>query len=362
MKVGIIGLPNVGKSTIFNALTNAHAVVASYPFTTIEPNIGVVAVPDERLKNIAKLLSINKTVPGNVKFLDIAGLIEGASKGEGLGNRFLSEIREVDALIHILRGFKNEDIPYSTGNIDPLNDISLVNIELILSDLEILERRALKLKKKAKSGDKKAKTELEIIIKAREGLEKDISVRFQKLNSEEKELLEGLDLLSYKPVIYVINVGDDWQGEKDRFLMLKEMIEKKEQSEAIIISGKFEAELFEIDGAEREMFLKDAGFSFSGLDLIAVAAYKLLGLITFFSTESDECKAWPVKKGTNAQEAAGKIHTDMAEGFIKAEIVHYEDLMRYKSLLAAREAGHYLIEGREYPVKDGDIILFKFRK
>ncbi len=360
MQVGIIGLPNAGKSTLFNALTLAHAPVASYPFTTVDPNVGIAEVPDERLHKIAQITHPEKIVPAAIKFLDVAGLVRGASKGEGLGNQFLSQIRGVDALIHVVRCFKNEGIPHVDGEIHPLYDIETINIELILADLEVLNRRIVKIEKKAQAGEKEYKEELAVLLKVKEELDKGIPLRSIDLKEEERGKLISIDLLTLKPLIYVLNVSEDEIGKEET--LYREVLEraKRERASSVVVSAKLEAELAELSEEERKDFIKEMGLGESRLPQVIKVSSDLLNLISFFTTESDECRAWLIPKGTKAAQAAGKIHSDMEKGFIKAEVVHYKDLIEAGSFHAARESGHFLIEGREYVVQDGDIITFKF--
>ncbi|WP_071026764.1 redox-regulated ATPase YchF [Peptoniphilus raoultii] len=362
MKLGIVGLPNVGKSTLFNALTHAGAEVANYPFATIEPNVGVVNVPDERLKVLAKLSNSGKIVYTNIEFYDIAGLVKGASKGEGLGNQFLSNIREVDAIVHVVRCFKDENIIHVDGSIDPIRDIENINLELIFSDLEQIEKRLGRITKQIK-GDKSLKAEMDLLIKLKESLEKEIPARTVALNDEEEKIIKNFALLSSKPVIFVANVNEDDaknDGASNEMVQKVKEYAKKLGDETCVISCEIEAEIAELSEEEKEEFLKELGFSESGLDKLIKSSYKLLGLISFLTTGEMESRAWTIKKGTKAPEAAGKIHSDMERGFIKADTISYEDLVSAGSTAAARDKGLIRSEGKEYVIKDGDVVVFKF--
>jgi hypothetical protein len=349
----------VGKSTIFNALTSAGAEIAPYPFSTIKPHQGITPVPDPRLEKIGQLIQPDKMIPTTLEVWDIAGLVKGANKGEGLGNQFLSHIRRVDALIHVVRCFENKDIAHAGGSIDPERDIDIVNTELILADLEILSRRITKISKLAKTGDKQARDELEILKRIESSLNEGIPVR--RIDEiKYKGHLRDLQLLTFKPILYVANVSEN---EIKKTLKYREVIARKaakENAPLVTISGKIEAELQELGVEERKEFLKEYGFERSGLEEIVIQGYRLLNLITFYTTVSKELKAWTVKKGTKAPKAAGKIHSDMEKGFIKAEVISYEDLISAGSLHSAREKGMIALEGKDYEVKDGDIITFKF--
>ncbi|OGL41461.1 MAG: redox-regulated ATPase YchF [Candidatus Schekmanbacteria bacterium GWA2_38_9] len=357
---GIVGLPNAGKSTIFNALTSAHAEVASYPFCTINPNVGIVKVPDKRLDKIAEIIKPERAVHTTMEIVDIAGLVRGASKGEGLGNQFLGNIRNVDSIIHVLRCFKEDDIAHVEGAIDPLRDMDIVNTELILADIENIDKRIEKNERLSKIADKKLAENLGFFNKIRESLNQGVPIRVLKLNNDETETLKDILLLSQKPTLYVINT-DENEIEKDSDI-IKNVGEKaqKEGAKILTICGKVEAEVAQLLLEEREEFLKSMGINESGLEKIISAGYELLNLITFFTTQGPEVKAWTIKRGTTAQKAAGKIHSDFEKGFIKAEVYCYEELLRLGSEHEMREKGLLRIEGREYEVKDGDIIHFRF--
>ena len=362
MKLGIVGLPNVGKSTLFNAITNAGAQSANYAFCTIEPNIGVVDVPDYRLEKLAEMYSPDKVTPASIEFVDIAGLVKGASKGEGLGNKFLSHIREVDAVIHVVRCFENDDIIHVEGSIDPVRDIETINLELLLSDLEILDRRITKSEKELK-GDKSLQKEVDFLHRLRAELENGVNARAVEADEEESEILSGIGLLSAKPVIYACNMcEDDFKNNIDtneRYDAVKALA-SKEGAQVLPICAELEAEISSLSKEEKEMFLSDIGVDEGGLDLLIQRSYDLLGLMSFLTAGKPEVRAWTIKKGTKAPKAAGKIHSDIERGFIRAEIVSFDDLMLYGSMQAAKENGKVRSEGKDYIMQDGDIVLFRF--
>lgn len=361
MKLGIVGLPNVGKSTLFNAITQAGAESANYPFCTIEPNVGTVAVPDERLDRLAEMYEPDKVTPAVIEFVDIAGLVKGASNGEGLGNKFLSNIREVDAIVHVVRAFNDDNIVHVEGSVDPIRDIETINYELILSDLEIIGRRIERAKKQAKSGDKKYQTEIDFFEDLQKKLGEGISARAIEFTDDEKEMLSEVSLLSLKPVIYAANVSeDDYANPDNEYVKKIKEFAATEKSEVMVISARIEEEIAELDKDEKELFLRELGADESGLDKLIKASYRLLGLISYLTAGKPEVRAWTIKKGTKAPQAAGKIHTDFERGFIRAEVVAYKDLMENGSMTAAKEKGLVRSEGKEYVVEDGDIILFRF--
>ena len=362
MKLGIVGLPNVGKSTLFNALTNAGAESANYPFCTIEPNVGVVTVPDKRLDFLADMHHPNKYTPAVIEFVDIAGLVKGASKGEGLGNQFLGNIREVDAILHVVRCFEDDNIIHVDGKINPMRDLETINLELIFSDMEILERR-IDRTKKAMKADKKYAAELAVYEKLMAALADGKCARTVELDDDEEACLYDTPLLTRKPVIYVANVSEDYAASEpndyEAYIALKEYA-ASEHSQIIPICCQIEAEIAQLDAEEKEMFLADLGIEESGLDRLIKASYALLGLISFLTAGPDECRAWTIRKGTKAPKAAGKIHSDIERGFIRAEIVAFDDLVKHGSMNAAKEAGVLRSEGKEYIMQDGDIVFFRF--
>lgn len=360
MKLGIVGLPNVGKSTLFNAITQAGAESANYPFCTIEPNVGVVAVPDDRLAKLAEIYESKRILPTAIEFYDIAGLVKGASDGEGLGNKFLAHIREVEAIVHVVRCFENADIVHVDGSIDPLRDIETINLELMFSDIELLERR-LERSKKALKGDKSLATEVELVQRVLEALEGGKSVRNMDLSDEEKIMIKSFNLLSSKPVIYAANVSEDDILDGNEFVEKVKGFAKEEDSEVVLVSAQIEAEISQLDDEEKKEFLNDLGLDHSGLDKLIQASYKLLGLMSFLTAGPMESRAWTIPVGTPAPKAASKIHSDIERGFIRAEVISFEDLMAHGgNMTSAKEKGLVRIEGKDYIMKDGDVVLFRF--
>ena len=364
MKLGIVGLPNVGKSTLFYSLTKAGALSANYPFATIDPNVGIVAVPDVRIEKLGELYHTKKVTPATIEFVDIAGLVKGASKGEGLGNQFLANIREVDAIVHVVRCFEDTNIIHVDGNIDPARDIETINLELIFSDLEILERRYAKVAKQARM-DKKLAKEVELIEAIKAHLENNQMARtFEVPDDEDAQAwFASYNLLTAKPTIFAANVAEDDladDGVNNPHVAKVRSMAAEEGAEVFVICAQIEQELSELSDEEKKEYLDDLGVTSSGLDKLVAASYKLLGLISFLTAGEDECRAWTIKEGTKAPQAAGKIHTDFERGFIKAEVVNYKDLLELGSLAAAREKGLVGMEGKDYVVKDGDVILFRF--
>ena len=362
MKLGIVGLPNVGKSTLFNAITNAGAQSANYPFCTIEPNVGVVAVPDSRLDKLAEMYDPEKYTPASIEFVDIAGLVKGASKGEGLGNKFLANIRECDAIVHVVRCFEDTDIVHVEGSIDPKRDIETINLELILSDVEMLEKRLEKTKKLLK-GDKKYQTDINLFERILSALNEGKAARSVEMDEEEQSIISEVALLTTKPIIYAANMSDEdfSKGiEGNKYLDMVKEVAAEEHAGVLPICAQIEEEIVDMDKEEKEMFLSDLGLEESGLDRLIKECYSLLGLISFLTAGKPEVRAWTIQKGTKAPQAAGKIHTDFERGFIRAEIVSFDDLMECGSIAAAKEKGLYRSEGKEYVMKDGDVVLFRF--
>jgi GTP-binding protein YchF len=362
LELGIVGLPNVGKSTLFNAITKAGAEAANYPFCTIEPNVGVVEVPDERLWRLTEIHKPKRTLPAAMRFVDIAGLVKGASQGEGLGNKFLAHIRQVDAVAQVVRCFEDENITHVEGGLNPIRDIEIINTELCLADLETLEKRVERAQKLLKGGDKKIQAELAVLERIRAMLEQAQPARRVELTEDEAALIRDLPLMTLKPVLFVANIGEDEvaQPEENKYVQIVKEYAAQEGAEVVAVSAKVESEIAELPDEDAKAFLQDLGLTESGLDKLIKAGYKLLGLINFFTAGEQEVRAWTIRRGTKAPQAAGKIHTDIERGFIRAEIVSYDDLVAAGNLVAAKEKGLVRLEGKEYIMKDGDVVHFRF--
>ena len=361
LTAGIVGLPNVGKSTLFNAITKKNILAANYPFATIDPNVGIVTVPDKRLEYLVEKEIPEKVVPTSYEFIDIAGLVKGASKGEGLGNKFLSHIREVDAICEVVRCFEDSNITHVEGNVDPIRDIEIINLELIFCDLEVVENRLGKIEKKAvTTKDKEALKEVDVLKRIKEALENNIPARRLEYTEEEEKIIKNYSLLTKKPIIYMANVSEDDIVMGNSYVKEVEEYASKEGAKVVMLSAKVESELSELDDESKELFLTDLGLSESGLDKLITATYDLLGLATFFTAGKDECRAWTFKKGMKAPECAGIIHTDFEKGFIRAEVTSFDDYKEFGGEKEAKEAGKMRLEGKEYLMQDGDIVFFRF--
>lgn len=362
LTAGIVGLPNVGKSTLFNAITQAGAEATNYPFATIDPNVGVVEVPDARLDKLTEMYQPKKTIPTTFEFTDIAGIVKGASKGEGLGNKFLANIRQVDAICHVVRCFDDENITHVSGRVDPLDDIQTINLELILVDMETVEKRIARVEKLAKQKNKEAQAEYEILTMLKETFENELPARTIEFNEEQQKIVKGFQLLTMKPVLYVANIGEDdvANANKNKYFQVVQDFAEKDHAEVVVICARIEEEIAELEPEEKAAFLQELGIQESGLDQMIRKAYHLLGLATFFTAGVQEVRAWTFKKGMKAPQCAGIIHSDFERGFIRAETVSYDDLVAYGSFNKAKEAGKVRLEGKEYIVQDGDIMHFRF--